>query len=507
MQKGTDRLNRFQRQDMKRSVKVVEDIDSHAFDRNKRFQPAARLLDSLTAPMLTQFRHMVRTRHDAKNPRFLCWKCGRPVYVSLSGARIASDRDGRDAFFAHHAGTAEDCEWGTGGQNPRDIDALKYEGVQEGAQHKYLKSSLALMLEADPAFDNVTIECVVQRPYGWRKPDVSAKFCGREVAFDLQLSTTQLPEIVARQNFYEQSGIYYMWVTRSNDPLRLFSQAFQDIYWKKNSGQIFAIDSQAEAISLEKRILHIWALTVMPRLKRAGWSNVWERRLVSRDDIEWDTPSGRPICSGADYSVAALELSERHFHDTRRQLIRAVKRPDPEEFEGIPDTQYEQLDSLYGAKFIDEMGNRHTREKEWDERIAEKKAAKAWNEIARKFGSPLWKEARQDKLFRAIGILASIALNKKMDSSRFRPDQMTAILNNFLEWPEYKGWTSALQCVAKAYGRENLLDRDSTQRKIRRNLDEKPPDMDRRYAPVLNVLFPTSAFFRVVGPPIEIEDI
>ena len=499
-------MDRKRRQQKLRSVKVVEDVDAHTFDRNERFRSAASLLDPLTAPMLTQFRHEVRTRYSDGDPRFLCWRCHKPVYVSLSNAGITDDRDGRDAHFGHHAGTAEDCEWGTVGQNPRAIDATKYGGMIEGKLHYNLKQSLALMLEADREFSDIDVERVISHFSGWRKPDVSARFRGREVAFDLQLATTQLPDINGRQKFYEMHDIRYMWVTSSNDPYRLSLQAFQDIYWY-NDGQIFAIDTIAEAISLDKRVLHVWVLSVIPRLSSAGLSTVWERKLISRDDIEWNTPSGRPKYSDLDFGIAALNLAERHFHDARRQLIKAVRRPKSYESEGISNTQDKRLKSLREANSIDEEGNSYMEEEEWDERAAEEKAARAWNEIARKVSVPLWREARQDKPFRAIGILASVALNKKMDSSRSRPDKMTDILNNFLEFPEYRGWTSALQCVAKAYDHEHLLAQDSTRRKIYRNLNENHSDLNRRYAPILDVIFPRSAFFRVVGPPAKIEDV
>ena len=49
------------------------------------------------------------------------------------------------------------------------------------------------------------------------------------VAFDLQLATTQLPAIVAREKFYESHGIRFVWVTSTDDASRLALQAFQDI--------------------------------------------------------------------------------------------------------------------------------------------------------------------------------------------------------------------------------------------------------------------------------------
>ena len=79
-----------------------------------------------------------------------------------------------------------------------------------------------------------------------------ATFLDGLIAFDLQLATTQLPAIVARESFYERHGIRYVWVTSSNDAHNLSRQAFQDIYWN-NDAQIFGIDERAEAITRKQR--------------------------------------------------------------------------------------------------------------------------------------------------------------------------------------------------------------------------------------------------------------
>lgn len=465
------KMDREKRAQMVRSIEAVEDVDELEPDR--RFQSAKSILDPLSAPMLSELRHEVRNRYDDRNPRFLCGECGNPVYVSLSGAFQTSDRDGRDAFFAHHPGTAEVCKWGTGGKNPRDIDGLKYAGVSEGDLHRRLKMILANMLDVDPAFSNVQVEEVISRPPDWRKPDVMASFLNGIVAFDLQLATTQLPAIVARERFYEQNGIRYVWVTSTDDSRKLALQSFQDTYWK-NGGQIFGVDTHAETISLQNKKLYLKALTVMPRFDARGLRSVWERCLVDRDKINWNIPSGRPRFLGADYDAAFRSLVENRFADPRRRLILAVQRPKEDV---TPSSEI----------------------------IAYKLAGNAWDEIARKVGAPLWTSAEQDQAFKAIGVLASAAAGKKMDYSNY--DNLVSIFNNMLEPRTSRGWTSALIGIAEAHGHTQLLSSDSTQRKIQRNLEEGHPDLSRKYTAILDILFPKSARSRVSGPPSEIEDV
>lgn len=448
-----------------RSIVVVEDRDAN--EPEYRFRATASLLDPLSAPQLALFRRAVRTRYQAGDARLLCGKCGTPVYVSLSGAGDPKDRDGRDAFFAHHPGTANDCEWGAVGQNPRDIDRQKYGGATEGAQHQRLKAMLATMLEADPAFSEVQVEHVISRPPHWRKPDVAATFLDGLVAFDLQLATTQLPAIVAREDFYQSHDIRYVWVTSTDDARNLARQAFQDIYWNNNA-QIFGIDARAEAATLASGEIHLWALTVAPRLDAGGLRSVWERRLVRRSDIDWQTPSGRPRFPGADFDTAVRALIETRFAGPRQRLVNAARR---------------------------------------SEHTAYQKAGHAWDEIARAVGAPLWDTTEQDRVFKAIGVLATAAAGKKMDASAFTSDQLTAIFNDMLETRACRGWTTALQHIAQAHGHGALLDAASTQKKIARNLTEAHPDLHRRYAVMLDIIFPNSARSRLSSPPSEIEEV
>lgn len=448
-----------------RSIVVIEDLD--ATEAEHRFRSTASLLDPLSAPQLSLFRRAVRTGYQSGNARLLCGKCGKPVYVSLSGAGDAEERDGRDAFFAHHAGTAEDCEWGTGGADPRDIDRLKYGGATEGVQHQRLKVMLAGMLEADPVFRNVQVEHVISRPPHWRKPDVAATFLGGLVAFDLQLATTQLPAIVAREDFYESHGIRYVWVTSTDDAGNLARQAFQDIYWN-NDAQIFGIDERAEAATLESGELHLRVLSVAPRLSKDGIHAVWERHLVHRDEIDWNTPSGRPRFPGADFDTAVKELIESRFSIPRQRLVNAAKRPE-------------------NAAFLE--------------------AGQAWDEIARTIGAPDWSRTEPYRAFKAIGVLATAAAGKKMDSSGFAPEQLTSIFNDLLETQACRGWTTALQHIAATHGHGELLEVPSTQKKILRNKAEQHPDLHRHYAGMLDIIFPKSARSRLSGPPTEIEEI
>ena len=327
--------------------------------------------------------------------------------------------------------------------------------------------ALASMLEADSAFSETNVEKVISRPPEWRKPDVSALLQERLVAFDVQLATTQLPAIEGREAFYEDHGIRYMWLTNSNDVRTLARQAFQDIYWN-NDGQIFAIDDRAKTATLERGQLHLWLLTVAPRIGDRGLYSVWERRLVARSEIEWNTESGRPCYPNVDFTEAFRQLVTEQFANSRQRLINAVRHRDQHSDDAARD---------------------------------------AWNDIARAIGAPTWSASKPDRCFKAVGVLASVAAGKKMDASGYASNHLTVMFNEFLEDQTCRGWTATLQHIAEIHGHQALLVAASTRAKIRRNLSETQIDLGRRYAGMLDIIFPKSAMSRLGGPPDKFVDV
>ena len=166
--------------------------------------------------------------------------------------------------------------------------------------------------------------------------------------------------------------------------------------------------------------------------------------------------------------MALRALMESHFEGPRRRLIRAVQRPGHE---------------------------------------AHQDAGRAWDEIASKVGAPFWSMTEPDRAFKAFGVLATAAAGRKMDASAFSSEQLTSIFNDLLETQACRGWTAALQHIATTHGQGHLLEPASTRKKIARNLAEEHPDLHRRYAVMLDIIFPKCARSRLSGPPSEIVDV
>jgi hypothetical protein len=98
---------------------------------------------------------------------------------------------------------------------------IKFNGQQESRKHKYMKEELAKLLQDTPYMTEVQIEKIrkLQISDGsikWRKPDVSSTYSLNEtkqkLVFEIQLSTTFLSVIVARNEFYKKDNTYIIWI-------------------------------------------------------------------------------------------------------------------------------------------------------------------------------------------------------------------------------------------------------------------------------------------------------
>lgn len=165
--------------------------------------------------------------------------------------------------FRHQAKTNKDCIYQEGVRlTEEEILKIKYNGAKESKKHKDYKKFIAEILFAmtDPKLseDNVLIEktyrdkCLSRE---WRKPDILAKFPDKTIALEMQLSTTFLSVIAAREAFYQKQEVFILWIFDSfsaNSEEQLFAQ--KDIL-VSNVYNVFVLDEEAMKCSrLKKQI-------------------------------------------------------------------------------------------------------------------------------------------------------------------------------------------------------------------------------------------------------------
>lgn len=247
--------------------------------------------------------------------RYVCSQCGHYVYAP-------SDTHKR-RHWSHYSRAPQDCPWWTGmPDNPNDVSARQFHGNQEGTLHFNIKHLVARLLEADPNAECIEVEkYIIEEKKAddgiahRRKPDVSALYAGSRTAFEVQLATTQLPLILAKEEFYARNDMRLVWLTWEfqERPLGEIKQAFADIYCTPEQN-IFSLDARVIERSQDEGVLHLrahafrdgsWKNEIVPLhavswnesglpyyfSKPPGWEDVFRERWIAaraRDHYNWE---------------------------------------------------------------------------------------------------------------------------------------------------------------------------------------------------------------------------
>jgi hypothetical protein len=200
--------------------------------------------DDLLEMSLDAYQDIRRTAAIARREgraEFVCDKCGFAVYAPLEPKT-------RQPYWRHFKGAPTNCPWWTG--DPKTIDqigASQFDGKQESPLHFYLKQKIAALLLQDPLTEEETlrVDKYIHTAEGRRRPDVSLRYDGKDLAIEIQLATTNLPTIVARESFYESNRRHLIWVTWNFDPVdpTVMLASFRDIFYSHNKN-MFSIDAE-----------------------------------------------------------------------------------------------------------------------------------------------------------------------------------------------------------------------------------------------------------------------
>lgn len=225
-------------------------------------------------------RAATRARNEGQ-PAFVCDNCGFAVYAPREPKT-------RLPFWRHHKGAPRSCPWWTGEPGSTDdVSASQFQGVQESPLHLRVKHLVAELLAADPRTEpgSVVVDEYVVHGETRRRPDVRAIYDGRPIAIEIQLATTQIPIIVAREDFYQREGRHLIWLTWNFVPVERahLLTAFEDIFYSHNK-DLFSLDDEVVSESRERGAF----------LVRAFWEHGgWNSKITTLPDLEWP-PSGLP---------------------------------------------------------------------------------------------------------------------------------------------------------------------------------------------------------------------
>lgn len=197
-------------------------------------------------------RNELEERIAAGNPRFVCPVCGKALMIRC-GKRNKGDPRLNEDFHFWHGRIHNDCPLSQESRHSKEyILAAKYHGQREGQAHIRLKHLIHDSLRCDSRFTDAAIERTWKLegdPRRWRRPDVSAKFLGMSIVFEVQLSTTFVSVMAERRHFYRERGALLVWIVSDFNP-EWAALAHEDIFYPNNRN-IFVANERTLAASCE----------------------------------------------------------------------------------------------------------------------------------------------------------------------------------------------------------------------------------------------------------------
>jgi hypothetical protein len=268
---------------------------------------AITLLDLQEVEFTALRRAAMAARNERKKGghamRFQCAICKQPLYLSR---RI---KGSHNRWFSHD-GKSENCPWYEGNHlKPEQIKALIYRGQQEGQAHREIKRFISKWLEKDSHVTHISQE---QTTFGeilkgeWRRPDVKCLYLDKPVVFEIQLSYIFLSDVIARDEFYRQEGIFIIWVFAEFDQTRaaVNDEAFF------NRRNLFVLDSAAMQASITNQMLTFNGYRQVPTSIEGQIQDVWRSEEIRLNEVIFPVKTFRPYFY--DYSTERKKIEAAH---------------------------------------------------------------------------------------------------------------------------------------------------------------------------------------------------
>lgn len=236
-----------------------------------------------------KLRYEFETGIREKTPRFVCFYCKQAI-------KLRGQPDSKRIFHFAHLRDSEECLSKTNNKfSKEDILRIKYNGAKESCLHIELKTFIADSLRLNctnfKGVEFVSIEKINKHqaiPKVWKKPDITSIYFGKNVVFELQLSTTFLSVINSRQEFYRENKTYIIWIFNSfetDEDQRKFTQS--DVFYNNNRNG-FEINEESKQQSILAGDLILKCYYERPKIRDENIIYEWESVFISLSDLLFD---------------------------------------------------------------------------------------------------------------------------------------------------------------------------------------------------------------------------
>lgn len=185
---------------------------------------------------------VVRKQFHKNKIELYCVSCHQKLNVSTSKY---------DRLHFKHNPNANFCLLKDGKLSPDETEKIyAIYRSKESERHKYLKNQIGIKLSQLNDISNVQIDDkFIFDKSGKRKPDVYCKYLDIEIVFEIQLSDLSLRYIINRHEFYQNKGIFLIWILDNFD-IHGQKQTERDIKYLTEYQNFFKFDENAEQFRL-----------------------------------------------------------------------------------------------------------------------------------------------------------------------------------------------------------------------------------------------------------------
>ena len=237
--------------------------------RTRREFALRKVLRCLTVDRAQRWRRLILQAIADGEPKFGCPACKRPLSLVLQLP---------NRFHFRHAEKFTKCPLQDDRRRAvyrKDVD---YAGAAESPEHKQLKRKLIECLTRDPDFSDIdTGRLFSGSRSGWRQPDVNAEWRNQRLAFELQLSSTYLEELVERRIIYRERSVPMIWLMADFDPHEVNLPQADTVALL--GGLALCLDDPAIAASLEAKALRLSAFQFVTH------DRAWRQIIVGMDNL------------------------------------------------------------------------------------------------------------------------------------------------------------------------------------------------------------------------------